>query len=237
MINNKTITAIIPARGGSKGLKRKNIKLLSELPLIAYSIIAAKNIDFIDNLIVSTEDKEIAEIAQKYGADVPFMRPKELADDNAKTTDLIIHAAETLKKKKIQTDIILLLQPTSPLREKKDIIAAFEMFKDTSNAKAVVSVCEVSHSPLWTNTLPDDLLMDNFIDKNILNKNRQQLQQYYRINGAIYIADYKYFIRNSGFHGKQTYAYIMPPEKSIDIDNILDFKLAEIILKQQNGHK
>ena len=227
MINNKKILAIITARAGSKRLPNKNILDLAGKPLIAWTIDEAKKSKYIDKLIVSTDSEKIAEISKKYGTEVPFMRPKELADDNATSIDVIKHAIEFLGKDKF--DYILLLQPTSPLRTIDEIDNAIEMLDD--NTKAVVSVCETEHSPLWSNTLPEDLSMKNFIRSEVKNKRSQDLPKYYRLNGAIYIAETKYFYKNNGFLGDKTKAYIMPQQSSIDIDSEIDFKLCEILIK------
>ncbi|HBT50413.1 MAG TPA: acylneuraminate cytidylyltransferase family protein [Caldanaerobacter subterraneus] len=235
MYRGKTILALIPARGGSKGVPRKNIRLLLDKPLIAYTIETALEVDFLDKIIVSTEDLEIAKISMEYGAEVPFLRPYELATDEAKSIDVVLHAMDWMEKHDETFDLILLLQPTSPFRNSEDIKTAFDIFFK-KNAKAVVSVCEAEHSPLWMNTLNDDLNMKDFIRKDILNKNRQELVKYYRINGAIYIAEWNYLKQNRTFFGNETYAYIMPKERSIDIDTEMDFKFAEFLIKLQKAN-
>lgn len=229
MYNNKSFLAIIPARGGSKGIKDKNIINLKGKPLIAYTIDAAKESQVFDEIIVSTDSLKIAEISKSFGAKVPFLRPKELANENAKTVDVIIHALNYYVNKKIEFDYFMLLQPTSPLRNPKDIKNAVNLLFE-KNANSVVSVCETEHSPLWSNTLPDDLSLANFIKQEVKNIPRQELPRYYRINGAIYISNVDFFISEKDFYGEKSYAYIMPPERSIDIDNLVDLKLAEILL-------
>lgn len=231
MYKGKTILALIPARGGSKGVPKKNIRLLLHKPLIAYTIETALEVDFLDKIIVSTEDLEIAKISREYGAEVPFLRPYELATDEAKSIDVILHAMDWMEKEHGTFNLILLLQPTSPFRNSEDIKTALDIFFE-KNARAVVSVCEAEHSPLWMNTLNDDLNMKDFIRKDILNKNRQELGKYYRINGAIYIAEWDYLRQNKTFFGDKTYAYIMPKERSIDIDTEMDFKFAEFLINR-----
>jgi len=234
MHKGKNILGLIPARGGSKVLPRKNIKPLLGKPLIAWTIEQALVSKYFDRVIVSTDDNEIAKISKKYGAEVPFMRPKELAEDNAKGIDVVLHAIDWLKKndKRKQYDLIMLLQPTSPLRAIEDIDKAIELlfFK---KAKAIVSVCEVDHHPLLANALPEDGCMKDFIRKEIMNKNRQELPVFYRLNGAIYLAYCKYLQRQKSFFGKNAFAYIMPKSRSIDIDDEIDFKLAEILIKNE----
>ncbi len=232
MYKNKNILGLIPARGGSKGLPRKNIKPLLGKPLIAWTIEQALASRYLDRVVVSTDDKEIAEISKKYGADIPFMRPKELAEDDAKGIDVILHTIDWLKENdnRKQYDLIMLLQPTSPLRKSEDIDKAIELLF-LKKAKAIVSVCEVDHHPLWTNTLPKNGCMKGFIKPEIMNKNRQELPVYYRLNGVIYLS-YSYYIKQcNSFLGKETFAYIMPRGRSIDIDDEVDFKSAEILMK------
>ena len=231
MYKGKTILGLIPARGGNKGLPGKNIKPLLGKPLIAWTIEQSLESKYLDRVIVSTEDKEIAEVSKKYGAEVPFMRPRELATDEAKGIDVILHAIDWLNEndKQKQYNLIMLLQPTSPLRATEDIDKAIE-FLFLKEAKAIVSVCEVDHHPLWANTLPEDGCMKDFIRKEIMNKNRQELPVFYRLNGAIYLAYCDYIKNQKKFFGEETFAYIMPKNRSVDIDSNLDFKLAGLLM-------
>ena len=232
MYSQKKILALIPARGGSKGLPKKNIKPFAGKPLIGWTIEAGKYSKYIDSVIVSTEDNCIATIASQYDAEIPFIRPSELSTDDAKSIDVILHALNWLNQNNEVFEILILLQPTSPLRTSMDIDCAIEFFFE-KNAKALISVSEVEHSPLWCNSLPEDLNMSSFLKDEVLNRNRQELPLYYRINGAIYMANTDYLQREKSFFGTQTYAYIMPKEKSIDIDCEIDFKIAEF-LKRKN---
>jgi len=152
------------------------------------------------------------------------MRPQELANDNADSISVLKHAIEFFNQ---EFDYILLLQPTSPLRTTKDIDSAIEILNEQT--KAVISVCETEHSPLWSNTLPENLSMANFIKPEIKNKRSQDLPKFYRLNGAIYITEINYFFKVNGFIGNKTKAYIMSQKNSIDIDTELDFKLCEIL--------
>ena len=228
MINGKKVLGIIPARGKSKGLPDKNIKELAGKPLIAWTIEEVNKCNIIDKAIISTDSERIADIAKKYGGDVPFLRPKKIATDAAKGVDVIFHAISLYEK---EFDIIAYFQPTSPLRKEKNIKEAFKLFAD-KNAKAVISVCKSDHSPLWANTLPEDGNMKDFISSEIKNKNRQEIVNYYRLNGAIYISYISYFKKNRGFYGSRTYAYIMSKINSVDIDDIIDFKFAEFLIKE-----
>lgn len=224
MYNNKKIIAIIPARSGSKGLKDKNIKELSGKPLIAYTIEAAKNADIFDEIFVSTDSEKYAEISRQYGASTPFLRSSENSDDKASSWDVV---REVLNKLDEQFDIVVLLQPTSPLRKSDDIKGAIELFFK-KDADTVVSVCETPHPIFWCNTLNDDCSMKNFIKKEY-QKPRQQLPKSYTLNGAIYICKVEN-IDNLDFYCDKSYAYIMSKENSIDIDSEIDFKFAELYL-------
>ena len=232
MYNNKKILCVIPARGDSKGLPDKNIKKLLGKPLIVYSIEQALNSKYIDRVIVSTDDKKIADISRKYGAEVPFVRPKKLATDDANGVDVVLHAISWMEKNIETFDIVILLQPTSPLRTTEDINNSIKLLF-LKRAQTIVSICETEHHPYWSNTLPKNGNMKNFIRKEIINKNRQQLPTFYRLNGAIYIAYCNYLKNLKGFISKRTYAYIMSQERSVDIDDYIDFEIAKILLKKR----
>lgn len=220
--------AIIPARSGSKGLPDKNIRLLNGKPLLAYAIEAARVSGVFDEIMVSTDSSKYAEVAQKYGAEVPFIRSDKNADDNADSWSVVREVLEEYEKKGRQFSNFCLLQPTSPLRVGEDIKGAYECFYKR-NATAVVSVCECEHSPLWCNVLDENMDMSNFISKDA-GIQRQKLKKFYRINGAIYISDVKEFKKDSFLYKKGCYAYVMSSERSVDIDSLLDFKLAELIM-------
>ena len=193
MYKGKTFLAVIPARGGSKRLPRKNVLDLNGKPLIAYSIEAGLKSKYIDKVIVTSDDDEILTISERYGADT-IKRPDELASDTATTFDAIKHAMENCER----YDYIILLQPTSPLRNEKHIDEAIELL-ESKNADAVVSVCEMDHSPLWSNTLNDSLSMSDFLKDEVVNKRSQDLEKYYRLNGAIYICNIKKFLKEESF--------------------------------------
>lgn len=230
MFNNKSILAIIPARGGSKGLPRKNVKLLLGKPLIAWTIGQALRSRYLDKVIVSTEDKNIARISLEHGAEVPFIRPRTLATDTAKMIDVILHSLYCLGKKGSVFDLLVLLQPTSPLRTSLDIDTAIELFF-LKKAKAIISVCETEHHPFWTNELTRGGCMKNFLKTRIMDKNRQSLPAFYRLNGAIFLAYCDYIKENKNFFGERTYAYVMSRERSVDIDTGFDLKFAEYLLQ------
>lgn len=221
--------AIIPARSGSKGLKDKNIKLLNGKPLMAYSIDAAKQSGIYSHILVSTDSEKYRMIAEQYGAEVPFYRSEKNASDVASSWDVVIEVLKNYSKMGVEFDSFTLLQPTSPLRDCQDIKGAYRLLNE-KEAIAIVSVCEMEHSPLWSNTLPEDDSLEGFLDF-ASNRQRQKLQQFYRINGAIYMAKVKAFLESQNLYRSKCYAYKMAVEKSIDIDTELDFKIAETILR------
>ena len=217
--------AIIPARGGSKRLPNKNILNLNGKPLIAWSIEAAKKSKYIDEIVVSSDSDEILEIAKKYKVKA-LKRPDELATDTAKSEEAILHVLENYP----EFEYIVLLQPTSPLRTEKHIDEAIELLKK-KNADGIISVCEVDHSPLWSNTLPENLDMSNFLRDDIKGKRSQDLPTYYRLNGAIYICKTDRFLKEKTFFIKDNiFAYVMDRKSSVDIDDEVDFKLAEVLM-------
>ena len=230
MINNKTILAIISVRGGSKGVKRKNIRNLAGKPLIAWTIETAKKSKYIDRAILSSEDKEIIEVAKKYGCEVPFVRPYELADDKTPGIDIILHAVNALDKR---YDYVVLLQPTSPLRTEHDIDSCIE-YCVKHGAKSCVSVVEPDKSPYWAYKLDEKGYMIPIIDSNeSINVCRQDLPKTYILNGAVYVAECKWLLRTKTFITRDTLAYVMKKENSVDIDTEVDFKLAELLLSDR----
>ncbi len=232
MFEGKKILAIIPARGGSKRLPRKNIMPLFDKPLIAWSIEASLKSKYVDNTILSSDSQEILEVARAFGANTPFVRPKELAADDTRSIDVVIHALNFYKE--VGYDYVILLQPTSPLRDENDIDSAIEHFFN-KNATSVIGVCEVEHSPLWSNILDDTLSMNNFLNDKYNNSRSQDLPTYYRINGAFYMSEVSSVLKNETFFVKKDiYAYVMSQEHSVDIDTFLDFITAESILKYKD---
>jgi len=225
MLKEKTFLAIIPARGGSKRLPRKNVIDLHVKPLIEWSISSGLQSRYIDKVVVSSDDDEILRVSKKYGADT-INRPDSLASDTAITFDAIKHTIDNIEA----YDYIVLLQATSPLRSAKHIDEAIELF-EAKKADAVVSVCEMEHSPLWSNTLDESLSMKGFLRNDVLNSISQDLESYYRLNGAIYICRTDKFLREKSFFLKDNiFAYVMDRESSVDIDEEIDFKLAEVLI-------
>ena len=229
MYRDNRFLALIPARAGSKGLKNKNIRILRGKPLIAYTIEAALESGVFERVVVSTESEEIAAIATRHGAEVPFVRPAELTTDTASITHVLLHALDFFREQKMDFTYLSLLQPTSPLRTSDDIRVAADLILE-KDANAIVSICETDHPPAWSNTLPANGSMDGFMNKEIRNLRRQDLPRYYRVNGAVYIARVDYFRRFLDWFVEGSCAYIMPPERSIDIDTEFDLKFCECLM-------
>lgn len=221
--------AIIPARSGSKGLKDKNIKELNGKPLLAYSIDAAISSSLFEEVMVSTDSELYANVAKKSGASVPFLRSEEQSGDNAGSWGVVEEVLKRYEALGEKFDTVCLLQPTSPLRRSKDILAAYALLND-KNADAVTSVCEVDHSPLWTMKLDNTCSLSEF-RKNLVSGPRQKLEQYYRLNGAIYIKRICYGEKITLLDEKE-YAVIMDRRNSVDIDTIEDFELAEFYMNK-----
>jgi len=222
MLNGKTFLAIIPARGGSKRLPRKNVLELAGKPLITWTIEAALKSKYIDKVVVTSDDQEILGISEKQGADV-VKRPDELASDTATTIDVVNHVVENIK----EYNYIVLLQPTSPLRNEKHIDEAITLL-EAKSADAIVSVCEMEHSPLWSNVLPEDGSMEGFLIDEVKNKRSQDLESYFRLNGAIYICDASRLCDERSFILKKNiFAYRMDRKNSVDIDEKIDFEMAK----------
>ena len=226
MISNKKVMAIIPARGGSKRLPRKNVLPLNGKPLIAWSIEAAQQSKYIDTVFVSTDDQEIAEVSQKFGVDVPELRPEKLASDTATTESVLFY---TLNKFGSDVDIVVILQPTSPLRTAQHIDEALELFIK-KEAFSVVSVTPCEHSPLWANTLPKDGSMGGFLCPEALQRS-QDLEEFYRLNGALYFFDVDK-LKDIGEirYTSESFAYVMDNNVSFDIDTRVDFEISEYYL-------
>lgn len=225
--------AIIPARSGSKGLKDKNIKLLCGKPLLQYSIDAAIGSNIFSCIHVSTDSEKYAEIAKGCGADVPFLRCQEFSSDTSDSWSVVRFVLKQYEQLGKTFDMVTLLQPTSPLRDADDIRSAYNLFCE-KEAEAVISVSKAAHSPLLMNALDESLSLRGFVDLEEVGR-RQSMPVYYQINGAIYMIKTHILDRILDLYGEKSYAFVMPREKSIDIDSIADFKMAEIILEENIG--
>ena len=228
--------AIITARSGSKGLPDKNIRSIMGKPLLAYSIEAARDSGLFDRIYVSTDSKRYKKIAEEWGAEVPFLRPESLAGDTVSSWDVVKQALEVFSEMGEEYKEIALLQPTSPLRSAEDIRNAHELM-EKKKAKAVIGVCPMDHSPLWSNILPEDGSMAGFIRPEVMQSVRQALPKYYRINGAMYFIKKECLDRIESLYEDCCFAYVMPTERSVDIDTITDFYLAEALLQAKKMKK
>lgn len=230
MINGKAVLAIIPARGGSKGIPRKNIKLLAGKPLIAWTIEEAKKSKYIDRLVVSTDSEEIAEIAKAFGADVPFIRPAKFAADSSPSWEAIIHALKWFEVNENRGyPVFCLLQPTSPFRNVKHIDEAIQKFFSSEKVRSLVSVCESIKTPFWTQTVSPEGYLEPLIQSKKQYLRRQDLPKTFDVNGALYIADTDAYLNSKSFLGEKTAFYEMDQYSSIDIDTEIDFILAETL--------
>lgn len=230
LIINMQILFLIPARGGSKGLRGKNIRYLCGKPMLAHTIEAAKTSAYKGKIVVSTDDSEISNISKRVGAEV-IHRPSDISTDESPTADAVLHALSTLAGDSFEPEVIVLLQPTSPLRNAFDIDSALKLFEE-KNCSSVISVCESSHPPFWALTVANDK-PGSLMGWEFFKKRRQDLPKTYFPNGAIFIIRTKDFLSNKTFYIQDSLAfYEMPDERSIDIDNLIDFKLAEILINQ-----
>lgn len=220
--------ALVPARGGSKGIPRKNVKLIAGKPLIVWTIEAALRSRELDAVVVSTDDPEIADIARSAGAQVPFMRPAALAADDTPGLDPVLHALDQLP----QYEAVLLLQPTSPLRTTEDIDACMRLARQRQ-ACSVVSVAEPDAHPSWMYRLTPELTLARWSEE-APPARRQDLPTVMALNGAMYFAGAEWLKQHRRFVTPETLAYVMSRETSIDLDTPLDWKFAEMLLKEMS---
>lgn len=228
MIHKKKVLAIIPARGGSKGLPRKNILDLGGLPLIAWTIRAAQNSKYIDKVILTSDDAEICSIAEQYQCDVPFIRPKELASDTATTASVVLHALEQLDE---AFELIVLLQPTSPFRTEQHIDEAIEYYEE-HHSQSLVSVSSLTKSPEWLFNLDSNNKLMPLLAHFQTVTRRQDAQKAYYLNGSIYLFNKEQFMNHPCFIDENTEAYFMDEYSSIDIDSINDLNFARFLLNE-----
>lgn len=231
MIYGKNILALIPARGGSKGIKNKNIYNLNGKPLISYTIEEAQRSKYIDNIVLSSDSNEIAEVAKQYGCRVPFLRPMHLAGDFSKTIDAVLHTIMFLKDLNEYYDILILLQPTQPLRIAKDIDGAIELFFK-NNFKSLLSVCEIKEHPILMRSLENNNELIKLQSSNSTVR-RQDMTKLFKVNGAIYINLISEINNETSFNDNK-YGYVMPQDRSIDIDEPIDLLIAETLLKNRS---
>ena len=233
MLNQNKILALIPARGGSKGVPRKNIRLLGGKPLLAWTIDAAKKSKYIDRLILSSDDQEIISVAEQYGCEVPFVRPSEFASDTASGVFVVLHAIESLEEK---YDYVVLLQPTSPFRSSEDIDRTIARCI-TENIFSCVSVTESEKHPAWMFRLTESNLLIPVLGIPLGKTNRQQLEPSFVLNGAVYVMNVSELLEQKKIITRETLGYCMPKERSLDIDTLFDFEICEFIVRNMRAKR
>ena len=227
------VLAIIPARGGSKGVPRKNIRPLCDKPLLSWTIETALEAEGTSKTIVSTDDREIKEVALKWGAEVPFLRPGELSSDRARAIPVLQHAVSFLEKQGQTFDAVMMLQPTSPLRLAKDIEASIEMMKKDTECSSVISVTGVGeYHPARMKYLEEGVLIDPPFCEAYENQPRQELRPMYIRSGAIYLVRRDVLMEEHSLKGRRSLGYVMPKERSVNIDAPFDFELAEWLMSK-----
>ena len=236
MINKKKILGIITARSGSKGLKNKNILKVNNRPLLYWPIKAFKGSQYIDNFIISTDSKKYQKISKKYGCEAPFLRPKNIAKDNTMSFEVIKHAINFFKKKKIFYDYFVLLEPTSPLTDSKDVDACIKKLIYNKKAKALVSVSKnINMHPEYNYEVDKKKFLK--IKKNFIPRRRQKLNNFYFLDGSIYISEINSYLKKKTFYHSQTLANIMPKIKSFEIDDYIDLVCVNSLMKEKKNIK
>jgi CMP-N,N'-diacetyllegionaminic acid synthase len=234
-IGNARVLGLITARGGSKGLPGKNIRLLCGKPLIEWSISAAKAASCVDRIVVSTDDAAIADVARRAGAEVPFERPSELATDSASSVDVVIHAIDTLAKTDLAFDIVVLLEPTSPLRDSFDIDEAVQRLIQTG-AGAVVSVCRaVSTHPAFMFSLDEKGRLRPYLEGNPTGLRRQDIDPIFFLDGTLYASRIDVLKTKRSFYHEDTVAFEVPKWKSLEIDDSDDFIMVEALMAKRGS--
>jgi CMP-N-acetylneuraminic acid synthetase len=224
------VLALVPARGGSKGIPRKNLATLCGRPLIAWTIDCARRARGVERVVVTTDCPEIAAAARSAGAEAPFLRPAALARDATPGIDPLLHALDWLAyHESYRPEWVLNLQPTSPLRAPEDIDAAFELAQKPGVA-SVISVTPAASHPYWCKRIESDGRLADFLDDAPETSRRQELPEAYALNGAIYLARREALKRERSFYTERSFALVMPRERSVDIDTPFDLELAEWLL-------
>lgn len=200
-------------------------------PMLAYTVEACLESKCFQRVHVSTDSKVYATIAREYGADVPFLRDYKYSTDQASTEDVVRFVLDEYDKRGEHYDTFAIMQPTSPLRTADDIKKSFELMKE-KQADSVIGICKMEHSPIWSNILPENGSMNGFLDVT-QNLNRQSFSQYYRINGAMYLVKREIYTQHTAMYGPNSYAYVMPKSRSIDIDDEVDYRVAQAMLESR----
>lgn len=227
------VLGVIPARGGSKQVPGKNIALVCGKPLIVYTIEAASKSKLLSRTVVSTDSDRIAGVCRNYGAEVPFVRPADLAQDDTPTLPVIIHA---LKSVVDSYDAVMILQPTSPVRDEEDIDAAIDLLMKHPEADSVISVVKVGdHHPARMKRIVAGVLIDPSFAEESEGQTRQSLPEYYLRNGSIYLTRTSVLIEKESLKGDCSLAYVMTEEKSVNVDSPIDLLLAEAVIRYRHG--
>ncbi len=236
MIEQEKVLAVIPARGGSKGLTKKNLRSLCGKPLVSWAISAATDNKYVDRTIISTDDKKIAKVAESFGAEIPFIRPTDIAGDDASSMDVVLHAVNELEEKGDFFSYVVMLEPTSPMTEPNDINKAlFKLHssRDVADAIVGVSLVEATH-PEFDIQLDVNNLIKPYMAKNFTNlPRRQDIEDIYFLEGSLYISTVSDFKNNKSFYHSRTLGYVVPRWKSIEIDDYLDLIIAETIINNK----
>lgn len=234
MYRNKRILAIIPARGGSKGLPGKNIKPLCGKPLIGWTIKQAKDCKYIDEIFVTTDSEKIANTAKEFGVDVPFLRPVELANDTSSSMDVVEHVLSHFENKNIFFDYILLLEPTSPLRKKNDLDSAIQLAIENDAADGVISLGEVHmEHPMIVKKINEQGKITPYIDNVKKISHRQQADKAYFPYGVIYMIKTEVFKKERAFYTNNVLPYYIERWQNYEVDDIYDFITIEAILTKR----
>ena len=232
MLSGKKILAIIPARGGSKGIPRKNLRTIAGKPLLAWSILEAKKSSLIDRVIVSSEDEEILALAASFGGDIPFARPRNLSLDDTPGVEPVLHALESL----MDFDYVVVLQPTSPLRIVSDIDGSIEQAV-SRQVPSVVTVSIPEKLPFWMCTVGPTGQLNYLFAEGEDTLRRQDAQEIYALNGAVFVAECNWFKKSKRLDSQESVCYVMPKERSIDIDDEMDLKVCEALLLDRSKEK
>ena len=233
VFKNKKVLGLIPARGASKRLPRKNLRQINGKPLIYWSIVEAQESEYVDSVVVSTEDIEIKQYSYNQGIDCVIDRPPGLAQDESRSIDVILHAVDVLAKQGKKYEYVMLLQPTSPLRTSKHIDDALKLMS-AKKATVVVSVCETEHPVSWMGYLSKDVMMDEFLDNLTTDLSNDDDRVSYQINGAIYLVKTSTLVTEKTFFPTPSaYAHIMERSDSIDIDTELDLDYASYLMTRR----
>jgi CMP-N,N'-diacetyllegionaminic acid synthase len=231
MIGSSSVLALVPARGGSKGVPRKNIRVIGGKPMIAWTIEAARGSRYIDRLILSSDDQAIIAVAVEYGCEAPFVRPAELASDQADSMSVVRHAIDALPE---QFEYLVLLQPTSPMRRTEDIDGAIERCV-RGGAPACVSVCEADKSPFWMLRMDAQGTVQPLFPAHQIPYRRQDAPVVFALNGAVYVARTEHLRLGGTFLAPGAVGYPMPRERSLDIDTELDLAIVDFLLNRPSS--